>query len=355
MANRVLVNKDRPSFKQQNLPAWQPILTAGTVLPTFFLVGVAFVPIGIVLLMSSLSVQEFSLDYTDCKSSFNPSQTCEDIITKSGSVDCQCNVEFELTEDFKRQVYVYYGLSNFYQNHRRYVKSRDDYQLLGNVKAIPSSDCAPFDRDPKGLAYAPCGAIANSMFNDTFDLRWNGLETVTIISEGIAWPSDKNIRYQNPPGFELNPAGAFANTSKPPNWRKPVWQLWRRPENNGFQNEALMVWMRTAALPTFRKLYGIITTVGALSKENIDYLPAGKYVVEIKYNYSVKGFNGRKRFILSNTSWLGGKNHFLSIAYIVVGCICFIMSAIFLYIHRKYGKLPSEIVQINQTTPYLAS
>ena len=25
--------------------------------------------------------------------------------------------------------------------------------------------------------------------------------------------------------------------------------------NNGFQNEDLMVWMRTAALPTFRKLY----------------------------------------------------------------------------------------------------
>ena len=28
------------------LPAWQPILTAGTVLPAFFVIGVAFVPIG---------------------------------------------------------------------------------------------------------------------------------------------------------------------------------------------------------------------------------------------------------------------------------------------------------------------
>ena len=33
-------------FKQQALPAWQPILTAGTVLPAFFVIGVAFVPIG---------------------------------------------------------------------------------------------------------------------------------------------------------------------------------------------------------------------------------------------------------------------------------------------------------------------
>lgn len=33
-------------------------------------------------------------------------------------------------------VYVYYGLSNFYQNHRRYVKSRDDSQLNGNLKSL---------------------------------------------------------------------------------------------------------------------------------------------------------------------------------------------------------------------------
>lgn len=29
-------------------------------------------------------------------------------------------------------VFMYYGLSNFYQNHRRYVKSRDDSQLNGD-------------------------------------------------------------------------------------------------------------------------------------------------------------------------------------------------------------------------------
>jgi hypothetical protein len=67
MANNVIaieeINSSRsqkPSssaFKQQKLPAWQPILTAGTVLPTFFLIGVAFIPIGIGLLVSSNQVQ----------------------------------------------------------------------------------------------------------------------------------------------------------------------------------------------------------------------------------------------------------------------------------------------------------
>ncbi|KOB66472.1 putative cell cycle control protein [Operophtera brumata] len=50
------VKSKRPAesaFKQQRLPAWQPILTAGTVLPTFFVIGIAFIPVGIGLLYFS--------------------------------------------------------------------------------------------------------------------------------------------------------------------------------------------------------------------------------------------------------------------------------------------------------------
>ncbi len=60
---------------------------------------------------------------------------------------------------------MYYGLTNFYQNHRRYVKSRDDKQLLGENLDDPGEDCAPFDKDPEGKPYVPCGAIANSLFS----------------------------------------------------------------------------------------------------------------------------------------------------------------------------------------------
>lgn len=38
------------AFKQQRLPAWQPILTARNVMPIFFAVAAAFIPIGIGLL-----------------------------------------------------------------------------------------------------------------------------------------------------------------------------------------------------------------------------------------------------------------------------------------------------------------
>jgi len=52
----------------------------------------------------------------------------------------------------------------------------------------------------------------------------------------------------------------------------------------------------------------------------------------------VKQFSGRKSVILSTTSILGGKNEFLGIAYMVVGCICFVLGVLFLFVHVRYGK-----------------
>jgi len=45
-------------------------------------------------------------------------------------------------------VRMYYALTNFYQNHRLYVKSRDDTQLLGDLGTAndpkrPKKDCEP--------------------------------------------------------------------------------------------------------------------------------------------------------------------------------------------------------------------
>lgn len=48
------------NFKQQRLKAWQPILTASTALPLFFVIGVVFIPIGAVLLVTSDKVSTIS-------------------------------------------------------------------------------------------------------------------------------------------------------------------------------------------------------------------------------------------------------------------------------------------------------
>lgn len=62
------------------------------------------------------------------------------------------------------------------------------------------------------------------------------------------------------------------------------------------------------------------------------------YSFYVVLDYPVTSFGGTKRIIISNTSWLGGKNSFLGIAYIVIGMICLILSAVFLLIHKKFGK-----------------
>jgi hypothetical protein len=76
-----------------------------------------------------------------------------------------CTLTIDVEEDMEPPVYVYYQLDNFYQNHRRYVKSRSDKQLRGEeVTAADLSDCDPLDKQGDKILN-PCGLIANSMFN----------------------------------------------------------------------------------------------------------------------------------------------------------------------------------------------
>ncbi|EDV46866.1 cell cycle control protein 50A [Drosophila erecta] len=340
----------RPSdsaFKQQRLPAWQPVLTARTVLPTFFVIGVLFIPIGVVLLHLSNTANELIIDYTKCRRSGGNTTCAEYLEANPGSVDCTCEVPFVLPSDFNGVVYMYYGLTNYYQNHRRYVKSRDDEQLLGHLSQTPSTDCAPFAYDPdSGKPIAPCGAIANSLFNDTLTLLQGGSE-INLLKTGIAWPSDKRVKFRNPEG---NLTVSLEGFSQPIFWQKGLADLDpENPDNNGFQNEDLIVWMRTAALPSFRKLYR------RLNQTHTQYangLKAGNYTLNIKYQYPVVSFDGTKRMILSTTSVLGGKNPFLGIAYIVVGAICITLGLALLFIHMRCSRSNMEMINVNPHTQY---
>lgn len=108
-------------------------------------------------------------------------------------------------------VFVYYELTNFYQNHRRYVKSKSVNQLQGdNVAYSDVSDCDPiiYYSDLRKYRYVPsnlkdsdyawpCGLIAASYFNDTYTLNTKAGVNIPISSNNIAWPSDKSSKYKN--------------------------------------------------------------------------------------------------------------------------------------------------------------
>lgn len=127
-------------------------------------------------------------DYSDCFQSatttFSPAPSENGAIQewKYDPVSKNCTVRFKTTVNFDPPVFIYYRLTNFYQNHRRYVKSFDAYQLKGDLIENASSltsTCDPFrsakDVEINGTKiykdnaqYYPCGLIANSFFSGKF-------------------------------------------------------------------------------------------------------------------------------------------------------------------------------------------
>lgn len=61
----------------------------------------------------------------------------------------------------------------------------------------------------------------------------------------------------------------------------PVWLFFNQSSKPGFQNEDLIVWMRTAAFPTFRKLY---RRIDHSEPHFNDGLPKGSYLLILEYS-----------------------------------------------------------------------
>ena len=139
-------------FYQQRLRSWQPIMTPRWLTVVFTLIGVVFIVLGIAMYWDYKSIVEVKTRY--------------DTICANPSVNCA--ISFKVEANIPKPVYVYYELTNFYQNHRRYVRSKSDAQLMGKVIASATdsdvADCAPLITNGTAVLH-PCGLIANSFFN----------------------------------------------------------------------------------------------------------------------------------------------------------------------------------------------
>jgi len=283
-----------------------------------------------------------------------------------------CQMQVTIPSDMSLPVYFYYKLTNFYQNHRRYVKSRSDTQLSGQ-SITDTSACDPLISEPggsvpalvQGISMYPCGLIAASTFNDVFSISIQpasnssgppGPSNICTSNcwdkSSIAWSSDISQKFQLDVTFPVfnqsdpttwissNPAGGFSNFNS---FSYP--SVAARLPLPTVTDQALMVWMRTAGLPTFKKLYAKINAVGtALVGTDTSKIPQGSVLtVFITSRFEVGSFNGQKAFVLSTTSWMGGKNDFLGIAYIVVGCLCFLLAGVFTVKHAISPRQPGDM------------
>ena len=291
---------------------WRPVPTIVSTTLCFSISGVICLIIGIIIVVLSKDIQEIVIRYDNISECHDALEKKEDPSNPDQPVDKTCIIEISVTKKMKDPVMVYYQLENFYQNHRRYMKSRSLSQLKGKLLTTKQikDDCDPIvtiadlginkSKDgtilPPDAPANPCGLIARSLFNDTYKLYLNkdSSNEVLITSQGIAWESDLKGRYE-----------------RPENWEKVQW--------TDVKDERFMVWMRPAGLPDFRKLWG--KTKNALEPST--------YYLKIENNYPVDSFNGRKSFVLSTVNGLGGKNRFLGISYLVVGVICLVLAVLF--------------------------
>ena len=302
-------------FKQQKLPGWRPVPTITSTTIIFFCFGGVFIVLGIIILIFSNKIEEVSYRYDEeCKNQLKEKN--------------ECVITLDIKKKMEKKIMIYYQLNGFYQNHRRYVKSKSDDQLNGkNIQLAEmkdSQDCDPAitNKDmnqhisitgkplaPDDLAI-PCGLIAKSYFNDNFT-NWiynNSFNEEVPFSpneKDIAWKADKELKYKN---IDLD-------------------KQWIDMEDEHF-----IVWMRPAGLPNFRKLWGRI---------EMDFDENTKVSVKITDRFDVTSFNGEKYLILSTVNAFGGKNSFLGISYIVLGGISIILAVVFIIgynIHSKKTK-----------------
>eukprot|EP01055_Gregarina_sp_Pseudo9_P001585 Gregarina_sp_Pseudo_9__1584@NODE_2065_length_1173_cov_10_169312_g1907_i0_p1_GENE_NODE_2065_length_1173_cov_10_169312_g1907_i0NODE_2065_length_1173_cov_10_169312_g1907_i0_p1_ORF_typecomplete_len308_score45_24CDC50/PF03381_15/4_5e73DUF3592/PF12158_8/5_6e02DUF3592/PF12158_8/2_8e02DUF3592/PF12158_8/11DUF4199/PF13858_6/1_8e04DUF4199/PF13858_6/2e03DUF4199/PF13858_6/0_15DUF872/PF05915_12/79DUF872/PF05915_12/1_8Gram_pos_anchor/PF00746_21/8_3e02Gram_pos_anchor/PF00746_21/0_99_NODE_2065_length_1173_cov_10 len=290
------------------------------------LFGLAFIALGVVLVHTSNSVVECRLKYD------NPAEGCVETGT--------CVVNLDITEDLCEgsgmtqkdgktvippPVFLYYALTKFYQNHRRYLMSRSTSQLQGEIitDASQLSDCDPVLLSDDGYSIlTPCGLAAKSVFNDTFELKDESGVKYTLHEsvEDIVWPAGVKTQFKNPDGSDS------ASLQKLDQW------LSEEIFPGKMENPHFMVWMRNAALPNFRKLYARIDEEVVLPVQ-----------VDIHNRYPVDYFGGTKMVVLSTTTWMGGKNPFLGVIFVTLGALLFIVGLFMAIKNRRDPRILGDV------------
>lgn len=106
----------------------------------FCCIGLIFIPVGIwIIAISDTVVEVESTDYSASCCIANCDNTSSFLRIDRNP----CEVNISVKAAMEQPIYLYYKLTNYFQNHRRYVKSRDDIQVCPTILAGASIPCPP--------------------------------------------------------------------------------------------------------------------------------------------------------------------------------------------------------------------
>jgi hypothetical protein len=274
----------------------------------FFLLLGFYLLIGIVVASTSGQYIEYKVRYDDkCK------------------VGETITVPIKITEKLEGNVFFYYELHNFYQNHFRFRGSQDRDQFHGRYTEKPS-ECAPLivAGDNKSTL-APCGLMPMYFFNDYYTLP----SDTGFTDKGIAWDGEIDYLF-NPLNEKYDEASR---------WMLSGIQGEYFPGE--LKNEHFIIWMRTSNSPTFKKLFAK-TTSG---------LPAGTINVGVTCNFDKEVFSGERYISIVKPGPFGGRNRTLYVASFILSAFLLAGGIIFAVIPSNRAELINDMAGNNLLPP----
>lgn len=277
----------RLQITEQRLKSWRPILPQKQGIVLTAVTAAVLIAVGLIFFFAAKNQCRYVQRYDN---------KCE--------IGKECVVELDVTERMTGRIELKYELTKFYQNHRRYGYSRVDDQLMGKyVDYDGMLDCSIYrstdNSENPDSWILPCGLFALSVFNDSF--VWNGNHPFT--EQGIAYDSElehlfKDLSPQYTTGYKWldNQTNVFPG---------------------GTRDEHFIVWMRTAFIPKFSKLYALCDDCT---------IEPGRYNITVSNRYPTDHFQGEKRIVLEEITKMGPRNLYLGIAYVACGIVCGIHS-----------------------------
>ena len=413
MCNSFNRKPENSLFKQQRLPAWQPVYSPKYVSIFFMCLSALFIGFGLALTLTLGSTYNIELRYDDraCRYNGTNGVLSFNVGNETFRQGCRTTLSFTINSSLSPPIYMYYGLSNFYQNHRKYTRSKDNDQIRGvnvqlanlyNAVPVASPGGTQFSTNDGGygkgiqinnssvrygdMIYSPAGLMPWSMFNDTMALYYQNAtssqrQLVCNTSLFSRRSNEFTVAPSNTSLYRLN----GRNTSLPwisacykkgiawesdvrakflvPFLNDRVWSanrdFYRARKPNSNDTYFLEGWYAGEAghsLPVNTDEDFIVWMHAAILPKFrklfrvINYtLVPGTYEIDIIQTFNVSQFQGHKYFILTKPNFAGIYSIILNLEYIIAGGICLLTAICILIYHCMHPNRVQEAIDLLNT------